>query len=216
MSSSKGDESNLKPPFKKSIQQIFSQVEPELRKWGFGTGKVNANVYAKLNDFMNVHKVPSVVVVYNENPYPVPLADLYRGSQPLKEFCENLASSSVVIEELSTEEKAESFMNKYPKTMRPRIWLITEKDTVAGMFSSIASQFRGEIDFAFSKFNDDAINMIRVSLKISEPSLVFFKGSSTRIAFDETFYFRTKHARGNYSDQQAQVPRWNHGEDQKV
>ena len=30
--------------FKKSIQQVFSQVEPELRKWGFGTGKVNANV----------------------------------------------------------------------------------------------------------------------------------------------------------------------------
>jgi hypothetical protein len=126
---------------------------------------------------MNIHKVPSVVVVYNENPYPVPLADLYRGSAPLKEFCENLASSSVVIEELSTEEKAESFMNQYPKTMRPRIWLITEKDTVAGMFSSIASQFRGEIDFAFSKFNEDAINMIRVSLKISEPSLVFFKGT---------------------------------------
>ncbi|CBY20604.1 unnamed protein product [Oikopleura dioica] len=160
-------------------KQVFSQVEPELRKWGFGTGKVNANVYAKLNDFMNVHKVPSIVVVYNENPYPVPLADLYRGSQPLKEFCENLASSSVIIEELSTEEKAESFMNQYPKTMRPRIWLITEKDSVAGMFSSIASQFRGEIDFAFSKFNADAINMIRVSLKISEPSLVFFKEQNT-------------------------------------
>ena len=39
-------------------------LENDFKKFGFGSGKINANVQPKLAEFMHVKRVPALVVVF--------------------------------------------------------------------------------------------------------------------------------------------------------
>ena len=159
-------------------------IENEFKKYGYGTGKVNANVQPKLTEFMNVKRVPSLVVVFKEEPYLYSTSELYSGDTiGLRKFCESLATSAMSVPWLKTEVEVSDFIRSYEKTLRLRVWLITDKDTLSTAFITAASQFRGEIDFAVSKFENDEINDLRLKFKISTTSLLVF-GSS----FDTPVY----------------------------
>ena len=130
-------------------------IENEFKKYGYGTGKVNANVQPKLTEFMNVKRVPSLVVVFKEEPYLYSTSELYSGDTiGLRKFCESLATSAMSVPWLKTEVEVSDFIRSYEKTLRLRVWLITDKDTLSTAFITAASQFRGEIDFAVSKFEN--------------------------------------------------------------
>ena len=57
--------------------------------------------------------------------------------------------------------------------------MITDKDSVANSFTILASQFRGEVDFGFSSFDESNLNEARTKYKISQASILIFGSSST-------------------------------------
>ena len=150
-------------------------MENDFRRYGYGTGKVNANVQPKLTEFMNVKRVPALVVVFQEEAYHYPTRELYNGDTGgLREFCEKLATSSTTVPLVSSEPELETFLSSYSKTLRLRVWLLTDKDTLSTSFTILASQFRGEVDFAYSNVADERLNSVRTKYKIIKPSVLVF------------------------------------------
>ena len=52
-----------------NAKRAFTMLEQDFRKYGYGTGRINANIQPKLAQFMNVRVVPSLVIVYEEDTH---------------------------------------------------------------------------------------------------------------------------------------------------
>ena len=63
-----------------SAKRSFTLLEQEFRKYGYGTGRINANIQPKLTQFMHVKVVPSLVVIYEEMIHHIPTQDVINGN----------------------------------------------------------------------------------------------------------------------------------------
>jgi len=161
--------------------KYFALLENDFKKFGFGSGKINANVQPKLAEFMHVKRVPALVVVFKEDPYHYNVRELFTGNTVgIRDFCHSLAASTVSVPYLKDVEETVAFIDSYSSTLRLRIWLLTDKPTLSSTFTTVASQFLGEADFAYSNFANEDLDQIRESYKIKEPSVLLFSDSSEK------------------------------------
>ena len=61
--------------------------------------------------------------------------------------------------------------------LRPRMILISEQSKPTSLLHTLASQFRGEVEFGFAEYANEEMNQFRVKLKITSPSVILFKSS---------------------------------------
>ena len=123
--------------------------------------------------------MPTLVVVYEEQIHHYTHLDddiragNYRG---LKDFCEAKINERN-IKLLDSSEQMEAFIGGVTRDLRPRMILFSEQPTPTKLLHTLASQFRGEVEFGFAEFSNDAFNQLRVNMKIAAPSVVLFKSA---------------------------------------
>lgn len=109
------------------------------------------------------------------------MRELFTGNTVgIRDFCHSLAASTVSVPYLKDVEETVAFIDSYSSTLRLRIWLLTDKPTLSSTFTTVASQFLGEADFAYSNFANEDLDQIRESYKIKEPSVLLFSDSSEK------------------------------------
>ena len=53
--------------------------------------------------------------------------------------------------------------------------IFSEQPKPTKSLHTLASQFRGEVEFGFAEFGSDELNKLRIQLKVYAPSVVLFK-----------------------------------------
>jgi len=62
---------------------------------------------------MNVRRVPSLVVVFREEPFHYPTRELFHGDTAgIREFCEKLATSATTVPKISNQDQLQNFIER--------------------------------------------------------------------------------------------------------
>jgi len=158
-----------------SAKRSFTLLEQEFRKYGYGTGRINANIQPKLTQFMHVKVVPSLVIIYEEMIHHIPTQDVINGNfKGVRDMCEGLISNKYV-HIISNLKDGQNFLKSMDNNLRPKVIIFSDKTTPTSSFKMLSSQFRGEIDFAFAYHHDHDISDLKTQLGVKVPSLLFFK-----------------------------------------